>query len=348
MGPVLKKPMVQVFITAFVDSTRGCPPHVVSILCPESAKPQLLTSQQFFQSVLEASGQIPLNAISCRICRYDVLQRGAALHVVVSEIGESSFEIGQGVAGPPKQTKGAVAFNLKRPKKPRKRTKPQKKAKLTGQAKPSGLEPHVQPSESESPESASEKPSETESSDSDSEAEAEKPLISASARQEQKETDALEKAQEEKAAEAEVASSSKEPQQPKVAYKTQCNPHLGVRGLSLQTANRLAECRHCFQPISKGNPRVAHAFSLVKFEAYVHFGCFADYLMSEKTGGVQGIDQAVDFLNKWLSAPQGPVDPEQVRKLIADLNGAVAKLKSQWRWRWNWWRPPVCKPSVQS
>eukprot|EP00435_Cladocopium_sp_Y103_P060325 s45_g22.t1 len=340
IGPSLKKPMVQVLVKAFVSSVAAHPPQDVDILCPESREPQLLTTQQFFQSVLEASGRIPLNAIPFRICKYDVLFHGA-LSVVLSEIGQRVFEIGKRAPAQPKE-KGTIAFNLKRPKRPRKKVSQiepgSKKRRVPDPAQPSGFDGSVlsvqpEPSPSSSSSSSSSESESESDSGSDSDSEHEKPFVSDSAKQERKETDFLEQIHEEKRAPA-SSSSGTGPQPAQATPKARagtvkCNPFIGVNSVSLQTANRLAKCRHCLQPIEKGSARIGHAFSTVKFAAYVHFSCLPDYLFAEKTGGgIEGIEQAVDFLDKWLSQPRESSLAEQVKRLIVDLRRAISKMKA--------------------
>ena len=323
--------MVQVLIKAFVISAEAPPPQGVDILCPESGQPQMMTTQQFFQSALEASGTIPVNAIPFRICKYNVLFHGA-LYIVLSEIGERVFEIGRRAPVQPKE-KGNIASNLKRPKRPRKKV-PQinpasKKQRVSDPAQPSAFDASalsVQPE----PSSSSESSSESESCDSDSGSDYEKPFVSDAAKKERKETEFLEQIHEEG---REPASSSTGPLPAKATQTpgkvtTKCNPSTGLNGVSVQTANRLAKCRHCLQPIVKGSARVSHAYSTTKFAAYLHFSCLPDYLCTEKTGGIDGIEQAVDFLNRWLSQPHEPQLAGQVNQLIVDLRGAIRRMKA--------------------
>ena len=328
--------MVQVLVKAFVSSAEAR--QDIDILCPESREPQILTAQQFFQSVLEASGRIPLNAIPFRVCKYNVLFHGA-LSIVLSEIGQSVFEIGKRAPVKPKE-KGTIAFNLKRPKRPRKKVSQinpaSKKQRVQDPAQPSGFDASalsVQPEPSSSSStSSSESESESSDSDSDSGSEREKPFVSDSAMQERKETEFLEQIHEEKREPA-SSSSSTGPQPAQVTRRppgtVKCNPSIGVNGVSVQTANRLARCRHCMQPIEKGTCRVSHAFSTTKFAAYVHFSCLPDYLAAEKVGGgIDGIEQAVDFLNRWLSQPRESPLAGQVQGLIVDLRRAISNMKA--------------------
>eukprot|EP00438_Fugacium_kawagutii_P030305 Skav204413 [mRNA] locus=scaffold398:208241:208708:+ [translate_table: standard] len=78
--------------------------------------------------------------------------------------------------------------------------------------------------------------------------------------------------------------------------KQYCNSGLGVVDAGIQVSGKLAKCRHCFKPISRGCPRIGWAYSRSKFHAWVHAGCFQE-LLSNEHGDVQ---QAVDYLVTWL------------------------------------------------
>ena len=80
-----------------------------------------------------------------------------------------------------------------------------------------------------------------------------------------------------------------------VRRKTFCNAFLGVCDVGVQTASRLAKCRHCLQPIPKNGTRIAYAFSITKFHSWVHPQCLPHLLLAE--GG--DIPQAIQFLTGW-------------------------------------------------
>lgn len=77
-----------------------------------------------------------------------------------------------------------------------------------------------------------------------------------------------------------------------------CNASLGVSGVSFQTASKLARCRHCVEPIQKGDFRVSYAWSYKKFHSYLHGGCTMSHLKQEGAN----MQQALEFFQRQLAS----------------------------------------------
>ena len=60
-----------------------------------------------------------------------------------------------------------------------------------------------------------------------------------------------------------------------------CNKTVGLLSVTIQKANRLAQCRHCESKIQKGMTRLAYSYNTKKFEAYIHPTCFKSYLSKQ-------------------------------------------------------------------
>lgn len=71
-----------------------------------------------------------------------------------------------------------------------------------------------------------------------------------------------------------------------------CNTSLGICGVSLQMAGRLARCRHCMEKVAKQQVRFAYAFHRQKFHSYLHTQCVAAHLRQEGAH----VEQAVEYL----------------------------------------------------
>lgn len=125
LGPSLKKPILQVLIQGFVEaeSNEGTEIHLLS---PTSGEPHICTSQQFFQSILEAAGSIPPNSIPFRVCKYLVRPYLPAVSVLLLEVGEQIFEVTERMPVRKRQ-KGALPFGLKMRK--RRKQLPKQRAK---------------------------------------------------------------------------------------------------------------------------------------------------------------------------------------------------------------------------
>ena len=77
-----------------------------------------------------------------------------------------------------------------------------------------------------------------------------------------------------------------------------CNASLGVSGVSFQTASKLARCRHCVEPIQKGDFRVSYAWSYKKFHSYLHGRCTMSHLKQEGAS----MQQATEFFQGQLAS----------------------------------------------
>ena len=343
IGPLLKKPIVQVLVEAHVDADRA-PPHIVHMLPRDAADndiPRMCTTQQFFQNLLEASGRIPCDSIPFRVCKYTVTPHQSALSVLLLEVGEDRFEISQ--VSPVKRApkpKGTIAFGLKPPPKKRKpRATAKQQAKKQKSAEGASTQPPYEAEAMLPPCSSSSGGGSSSSSDStsQSEAEAERPYRTGAQRDEEQETNRIIRAhfQDPAAASSTPAVSSKDVHQDVQPAKTrtgrpavQCNPKIGIREVSVQTANRLAKCRFCLQPICKTVTRIGYAYSLSKFHAYLHHKCFASFLVSEN-GDVQ---EALAFLKQWVQkARAGGLSGKEAvpDSAIPDVEAVIEQLRRQ-------------------
>ena len=108
------------------------------------------------------------------------------------------------------------------------------------------------------------------------------------------------------------------------ALKTRCHSKTGIVEIGVQVSGSLAKCRHCLQPISKGSARVGWAYSLVKFQSWVHTGCFAELLESE-----QGDKQAaLDFLVEWQSQNGNHVAAPDIQEIVQALTESSASARA--------------------
>ena len=87
---------------------------------------------------------------------------------------------------------------------------------------------------------------------------------------------------------------------------------------------KLAKCRHCLQSISKGSARVGWAYSLVKFQSWVHTGCFVELLESER-GNKQA---ALDFLVEWQTHNGDHVAAPDIQKIVQALTESTASARA--------------------
>ena len=113
MGPALKKPIVHVFLQGFLDS-----PTTISLLNAGASFPQVCTSQQFFQQVLERAGVVPVGAIPFRIVDFQASLHQQLVSVNLGEVEGTSFEVTSQKVNKPRKP-GNLPFGLKRPKRPR-------------------------------------------------------------------------------------------------------------------------------------------------------------------------------------------------------------------------------------
>ena len=347
IGPLIKKPIVQVLIEAHLDAAGGANVSVLPREATDNAIPDLCTSQQLFQGLLEAAGRLPFDSIPFRVCEYRVVPHQSALSVVLVEVGGERLEISH--KPPARRTskpKGNIAFGLKRPKAKKTTEKTTKRPKTANAPDNAPCESHVaeasSSSSSDSSDDSSSSSSSGSSSDSDSGQEAEHKFRTSSEKAEEKETtDILRDHFQES---SNPASSRKDAPQPQsqtqkpaaVAGKTQCNPKVGVVEVSVQRANRLAKCRFCVQAIAKGVTRIGYAYSKMKFHAYVHHSCFSEFLAIEKGS----VPEALAFFSQWIlkvkagSASSNAKDVlpdsaiENVEALIQQLRAKSAEASS--------------------
>lgn len=60
-----------------------------------------------------------------------------------------------------------------------------------------------------------------------------------------------------------------------------CNKELGLVELGVQTAPKLAQCRHCLQKIPRHSVRFGWAWSLTKWHSWLHHDCFIPHILQE-------------------------------------------------------------------
>lgn len=98
--------------------------------------------------------------------------------------------------------------------------------------------------------------------------------------------------------------------------RTQCQALVGVVDAGQQVSARLAKCRYCTNKIQQQTCRVGYSFNVLKFQAWIHTGCFQSYI--EQVNGDK--KQAHDFLEGWLKRnPQSREVEEEFRALISSL-----------------------------
>ena len=83
---------------------------------------------------------------------------------------------------------------------------------------------------------------------------------------------------------------------------TRCNSSLGLIGASMQTAARLATCRHCLIKIQRHTPRFSYAWSHTKFHSYLHTDCVVPHLDQEGADMAQATTFVTSFLQDGTDA----------------------------------------------
>lgn len=64
--------------------------------------------------------------------------------------------------------------------------------------------------------------------------------------------------------------------------KVYCHPKVGLVAAGVQVHRKLATCRHCSVKIDIGCPRFQYSFSKLKFSAWIHADCLAQYLRLQR------------------------------------------------------------------
>jgi hypothetical protein len=117
-------------------------------------------------------------------------------------------------------------------------------------------------------------------------------------------------------AEVPAEAAQSEPVAQSGARRSYCNSTLGLVEVGVQKAARLATCRHCLSKINRNSVRIAYAYSLTKFHAWVHAECTAALLRAEGAN----LKQAVAFLSAWQrQAETGCQDPLTAAKVAEVL-----------------------------
>lgn len=104
--------------------------------------------------------------------------------------------------------------------------------------------------------------------------------------------------------------------------KTFCNAFVGLMDAGMQTASKLACCRHCLVKIQKGCPRFGYAYSMTKFHGWLHEGCVFPHLVQEEAN----MDQAVSFLTEVL---RDQSKPPQVLSAAQSVQRALQRSLDQ-------------------
>ena len=105
--------------------------------------------------------------------------------------------------------------------------------------------------------------------------------------------------------------------------KSFCNANLGVVDLGWQQSKRLATCRQCCDKISVGDGRVAWAYNVKKFHAWLHTGCLLPHLRQEHEDMQPAVRQAIAFLTDWLAQHAEGSKPPVFVDLLNQLQQSV-------------------------
>lgn len=101
------------------------------------------------------------------------------------------------------------------------------------------------------------------------------------------------------------------------AARTYCNKQLGLVEASIQVSARLAGCRHCLLKVERGSPRFAFAYSLTKFQSYLHKDCVLPHLIQEQSD----LCQAIEFLESTIQDSKAAQPVHAAAKAVhADLS----------------------------
>ena len=386
LATAMKKPRLHVLIRGF-PGVAPTGETTVSILDPATSLPEILLSHQMFQAVLAFK---TVDAIEFILHEYEV-QPFLPLHTVkLAGNKEHKMSIA-GAHGPKKQTR--LPFRLIQS--PRKKRKPKAKANQPKtRAKPPQRDPDLhapvdldgidrelavlaanEPEESgsESSASSSSRGSSTSSISSSSSSSSsfsdavEQPLLTAEAKQEEKEIQAALKSHEslmesrglgvqekgldsEPEAKREVPTipegsqpqDTKVPLVPKPKEKSFCNKIIGLVDCGTQVSKKLATCRECNLKIQWNGVRFAYAASRTKWEGWLHAKCTVQHMVSKRADW----QQALDFLEK-RKEKQPALKPEvlaEIESLEAECREHLASME---RACWNAsssrrvWKPAI-------
>ena len=306
LGPCLDKPRTQVFIEAFLSGQPSDTTAEACILQPESEKVEIYTSQQVFRKVLEECKLV--DSITFQVFDYSIPLNRSALSVTFDPREGRRFTV---TTQKRVQIRNVVVlpFGMKKRRKPR-GPRASKKSRTSGGAA-SGVDASTGPPDAgEVPvhSQSSSDTSEPEDVQGDilshaSEAEDEKPFQTGQQVADEKAVKAvikehfedIEKLNAARAAKVEDADKATGGQTVKGTF---CQAILGICGVSIQKAARLARCRHCLIPISKQSVRFSYSYNMKKFHAYLHTDCVVEHLLQEGAN----LDQAVSYLTEWKAS----------------------------------------------
>ena len=105
----------------------------------------------------------------------------------------------------------------------------------------------------------------------------------------------------------------------KASSSTFCNKEVGLVAVGIQTAAKLATCRHCMQKIARHDPRFGYAWSRIKFHSWLHAKCLVAHLKQE------GADKltALEFLEAKLTEDLPEAAKDATSNVVAELRAEV-------------------------
>lgn len=327
LGPCMKKPQMQVFLSA---NDEWWPK--VTIIPMDKHLPTMSLSVQCFQALLCRAGAAPPESIKIEILQYRIEPTEPLLHVYVNEGDQIEYQLNS--KAPPKRRhrRGRIGLGLTMPKKEgskqparrsissviqsmasRRRQVDEKKPKQPG-ASEHDLRNQL---DSDQVDSGSESHSDASCSSSDSaegniETPAEIPVKTPIQKKEERECISLLEL------DSDLRPVLPAPKSvPKPRVKTQCHGHVGLIDIDVQKGGRRAVCPSCGGKFSPGDVRFVHAFDVYKWQAFVHPDCAIVYL---RTRALDHMEQVVSFLNaKKVDTSLS----EPCRRAAAKLNSEV-------------------------
>ena len=106
----------------------------------------------------------------------------------------------------------------------------------------------------------------------------------------------------------------------KASSSTFCNKEVGLVAVGIQTAAKLATCRHCMQKIPRHHPRFGYAWSRIKFHSWLHDKCLVVHLKQEGADKLK----ALEFLERQLTEDLPQAAKDATSNAMAELRAEVA------------------------
>ena len=346
----------------------------VSILCPDTKQPSLMTSHQLFHQVLSANHPVErLGGISFAVHQFSLGRFASLCSVTTSKVsGKHRFSIDQSQR---QQKQSKLPFGLKPV--PRKRKVPEDPVKASKAKAPKRTDTNVQNADTAADPhrlanasnvgdvsmAASSKPvrlahssSESDANDSgscsdcgvnddDDDADSVSSGSSKSSGEDLVEQSLLMPAASAEAARVETALDehkadleqqghvqisrgglTTDPPIPdfpqgngKASSSTFCNKEVGLVAVGIQTAAKLATCRHCVQRIARHHPRFGYAWSRIKFHSWLHDKCLVAHLNQEGADKLK----ALEFLERKLTEDLPQAAKDATSNVAAELRAEV-------------------------